>query len=285
VLVVGRRQFASQFRWFLLALLLTAASAGWYAYEASQTTELPGGGSFVGLVLGTVGAAIILFEMLIWPRKRFARFRTLPLIRTKFWMKAHIWLGLLVVPVAVLHSGFRFGGLMTTTLMVVFLVVIVSGIWGLFLQHVIPRLMLELVPEEVPEAEIERVMVSHTREFERALAVDRGKLGGPELPGTDLIGRFFEKEAQAYLLGEKVIPDLRSARRSAAVFAAMTMAIPTSAHPRLNELRALCDLRRQFDIQARLHWWLHSWVWVHLPLSVALVGLLVAHIYTALRFI
>ena len=53
----------------------------------------------------------------------------------------------------------------------------------------------------------------------------------------------------------------------------------------LNELQALCDLRRQFDIQARLHWWLHSWVWVHLPLSVALVGLLVAHIYTALRFI
>lgn len=285
MLVVGRRQFASQFRWFAAAAVLTAAAAGWYAVESSAAGELLGGGSRVGLVLGTAGAAIILFEMLIWPRKRFPRFRTLPLVRTKIWMRAHIWLGLLVVPVAVLHTGFRFGGTLTTALMVVFGVVIASGIWGLLLQHVVPRLMLELVPEEVPEAEIERVMTAHTREFERALAIDRGKLGGPELPGTDVIAGFFDTQARAYLVGETRPPGLRSGRRAAAVFTALAMSTPATCHPRLDDLRALCDLRRQLDIQTRLHWWLHNWVWVHLPLSVALVGLLVAHIYTALRYI
>ncbi len=286
MLVVGRRQFASQFRWFLFALVLTVGSGGWYAYEASEPgRELPGGGSQIGLVLGIIGAAIILFEMLIWPRKRFAKFRTLPLIRTKIWMRAHIWLGLACVPIAILHAGFRLGGSLTTTLMVIFGIVILSGIWGLILQHVIPRLMLELVPEEVPEAEIERVMVAHTREFERVLAVDRGKLGGPELPGTDVIGRFFEEEARGYLLGESRPLSLRSARRSAAVFESLSISTPASCHPRLEELRSLCVLRRQLDIQARLHRWLHNWILVHLPLSVALVGLLVAHIYTALRYI
>ncbi|MGL6095405.1 MAG: hypothetical protein ACRC7O_06355 [Fimbriiglobus sp.] len=280
MLVVGR----SHVRWFLATAALTAGAVGWYLAEYAAGTRLPGGSSRVGLVLGTVGAGIIAFEMLLWPRKRFPGVRTLPLGRTKHWMAAHIWLGLLCVPLAVLHTGFRFGGPLTTGLMAVFFVVIASGIWGLFLQQTLPRRMLDAVPDEVPAAEIDRVLAVHAAEFARKLAADCGEFGAAPLPGIETVAAFFTADARPYLLGESRSPALREGNRAADVFAELRATAAGSAD-RIRDLEELCNLRRQLDAQARMHWWLHNWVWVHLPLSVALVGLLVAHIYTALRYI
>jgi hypothetical protein len=64
------------------------------------------------------------------------------------WLRAHIWLTLLTIPLVILHSGFRLGGPMTTLLMALFAIVMVSGIYGLFLQHIMPRLMKERLPAE-----------------------------------------------------------------------------------------------------------------------------------------
>jgi hypothetical protein len=47
-----------------------------------------------------------------------------------------------------LHSGFRLGGPMTTLLMVLYAIVMASGIYGLVLQHLMPRLMKERLPAE-----------------------------------------------------------------------------------------------------------------------------------------
>lgn len=285
MLVFGRHQFAAHFRWFIAALFLTMGAILSYVIAAMQSGELPGGGSSLGLVLGTAGALIIGFEMLLWPRKRFVQARTWPLIRTKHWMKAHIWLGFLCVPLAVLHSGFRFGGPLATTLMVVLGIVILSGLIGLILQAWIPRRMLELVPDEVPINETDRVLAFHVAEFERRLAIDQGKLGGPETVGIDDVVAYYHSEAKPYLLGQKSHEELTSPARAAARLAVLQARIPAASHPRMQEMFTLCDLRRQFQTQARLHWWLHHWVWIHLPFSVALVGLLIAHIYVALRYI
>lgn len=285
MLVFGRRQFTAHFRWFLASVFLTAGMIVSYTLTAVQTGELPGGSSPLGLMLGIVGAGIIAFEMLLWPRKRFLRARTLPLIRTKQWMKAHIWLGLLAVPIAVLHSGFRCGGPLATTLMLMLGIVIASGIVGLVLQAWIPRRMLELVPEEVPITETERILAVHLAEFERRLAIAQGKLGGPEIEGIDEVVRYYHSEAKPYILGITFPESLTSPTRATSTFALLQARIPAASHPRLQELFKLCDLRRQFHIQTRLHWWLYHWLWIHLPLSVALVGLLIAHIYVALRYI
>ena len=285
MLVVGRGQFAAHFRWFLGCVAVLAASVAWYWMAARESDRWPGGGSQVGLSLGVASALMIAFEMLIWPRKRFPKLRTMPLLRTQHWMKAHIWLGLLCVPLAVLHAGFRLGGTLTTTLSAVFAVVIASGIWGLLAQHIIPRRLLALVPDEVPATEIERVMAVHTLEFERKLVIDRGKFGGPELPGIAAVAEFFEADARPYLLGERVPQSLATADRAADVFEGLLASTPAASRPRVDDLRELCALRRQFDTQLRLQTWLHNWVWVHLPLSLTLVGLLVLHIYTALRYL
>ena len=46
----------------------------------------------------------------------------------------------------------------------------------------------------------------------------------------------------------------------------------------------MCDQRRQFDTQQTVHRWLHTWLPVHIGLSVAVTILLAAHIWTALKY-
>ena len=50
------------------------------------------------------------------------------------------------------------------------------------------------------------------------------------------------------------------------------------------DLRAIVDERRELERQRRLHLWLHAWLFVHVPLSYAMLVFTVWHIIGALRF-
>jgi hypothetical protein len=103
------------------------------------------GGTPLGLSFGTISLAIFIFAALLSLRKKIPLWRVGTVQR---WLRAHIWLTLLTIPLVVLHSGFRLGGPMTTLLMAFYAIVMVSGIYGLFLQHLMPRLMKERLPAE-----------------------------------------------------------------------------------------------------------------------------------------
>ena len=103
------------------------------------------GGTPLGLAFGAISLAIFIFAALLSLRKKIPLWRVGTVQR---WLRAHIWLTLLTIPLVILHSGFRLGGPMTTLLMVLYAVVMVSGIYGLFLQHLMPRLMKERLPAE-----------------------------------------------------------------------------------------------------------------------------------------
>ena len=103
------------------------------------------GGTPLGLWFGSISLAIFIFAVLLSLRKKIPLWRVGTVQR---WLRAHIWLTILTIPLVVLHSGFRFGGPMTTVLMVLYTIVMVSGFYGLFLQHVMPRLMKERLPAE-----------------------------------------------------------------------------------------------------------------------------------------
>src|ERR1044072_5557801 len=103
------------------------------------------GGTPLGLWFGSISLAIFVFAILLSLRKKIPLWRVGTVQR---WLRAHIWLTILTIPLVLLHSGFRLGGGMTTLLMVLYAVVMVSGFYGLFLQHVMPRLMKERLPAE-----------------------------------------------------------------------------------------------------------------------------------------
>ena len=148
--------------WIVFVLLATIAACVLYAgnfYPASMPSwlRLPRsliqtptehhtvGGTPLGLWFGSISLAIFIFAILLSLRKKIPLWRVGTVQR---WLRAHIWLTILTIPLVILHSGFRLGGPMTTFLMVLYAIVMVSGFYGLFLQHVMPRLMKERLPAE-----------------------------------------------------------------------------------------------------------------------------------------
>ena len=103
------------------------------------------GGTPLGLWFGSISLGIFVFAALLSLRKKIPLWRVGTVQR---WLRAHIWLTILTIPLILLHSGFRLGGPMTTFLMVLYGIVMVSGFYGLFLQHLMPRLMKERLPAE-----------------------------------------------------------------------------------------------------------------------------------------
>src|SRR5260370_37438103 len=103
------------------------------------------GGTPLGLIFGTIALSIFVFAALLGVRKKIVLWRVGTIQR---WLRAHIWLTLLTIPLVILHSGFRLGGPMTTLIIVLYLVVMVSGIYGLVLQHYMPTIMMERLPAE-----------------------------------------------------------------------------------------------------------------------------------------
>src|SRR5207237_4121236 len=108
----------------------------------------------VGLTLGAIAFGIFIFAALLGVRKKLLR---LHIGSVQSWMRAHIWLTLLTIPLVILHSGFRLGGPMTILLLLLYVIVMVSGIYGLILQHRMPRLMQERVPVETIYQQIPHV--------------------------------------------------------------------------------------------------------------------------------
>ncbi len=103
------------------------------------------GGTPLGLAFGAISLGIFVFAALLSLRKKIPLWRVGTVQR---WLRAHIWLTLLTIPLIILHSGFRLGGPMTTLLIAIYALVMVSGIYGLVLQHLMPRLMKERLPAE-----------------------------------------------------------------------------------------------------------------------------------------
>ena len=148
--------------WFVFVCLATIAALLLYAGNFHPHRMPPGirlppsliqtptehhtvGGTPLGLAFGAISLGIFVFAALLSLRKKIPLWRVGTVQR---WLRAHIWLTFLTVPLVLLHSGFRLGGPMTTLLMVLYAIVMVSGIYGLGLQHLMPRLMKNRLPAE-----------------------------------------------------------------------------------------------------------------------------------------
>ena len=67
-------------------------------------------------------------------------------------------------------------------------------------------------------------------------------------------------------------------------FAGLKTLLPKTAHATLVDLEEICDEARQLVRQERLHRWLHGWLLVHIPLSLALMILGAVHAVMALKY-
>ena len=319
-MLLGRRASVRR-RVFYVALATAGVSAaglllGYLGGTAGLWDWPPRSSSPFGVVLGFAAGFIVYFEMAIWPRKwtrgyRFGKART--------WMWLHIWVGLIGLPVVVLHSGFAFGGPLAAWTFALFLAVIASGVYGLVLQQWLPNKIQHDVPNETVASEIDRAVGKHVREAEQivdalidlpaefddlisggaAARVVAGRMGvtvkaiarttglQPLVvgPAKETLLAFYSELLRPYLeTGRRSGSPLSSRAESQRLFARLRGGIPDAAHPAIRKLEDLADLRRQWDGHARLNRWLHGWLLVHLPLSVAMTVLMTVHAVKALKY-
>ena len=268
----------------LAGVLFAAAGAAAGAWDFP-----PQPSSRLGVLLGFVGGAIVIFEMLLLPRKWFRGKR---LGSTRAWMRWHIWLGLACLPVILVHGGFGFGGPLPAATMTLFLLVTFSGIWGLIMQQWLPEKMLHDIPGESIASQINRLGDYHADEASRLISSlvtvpPEAEQAEPVVSGplaAELVS-FRDDVLVPYLQdGSESRSPLATPADAEQRFGRLREAVPPGARNALDRLQELADLRRRWDEQARLHFWLHNWLLVHLPLSVAMTSLMLLHAVRALKF-
>lgn len=308
---------ASHKKWIQWSVLLAVVATATYIPYALTSLNGPSGGSWPGLIYGIVGSGLMLYAGLLSWRKKVPTWR---IGRAETWMRGHIWLGLVSLPVILFHAGFRFGGTLTSVLMILFLLIIASGIWGLVLQQFLPRMMMEQVPAETIYEQIDHVISQLIRDCDglveevcgplgleeaavvesglaAALVKGEGKVKGKVIkskakrttdepvPGSEPLKEFYLAEVRPFLhQGPKWTGRLRSPREAATVFEHLRTIVPAELADTVSDLAVACDERRQLAWQSRLHRWLHGWLVVHVPLSMALLVLGIVHAVIALRY-
>jgi hypothetical protein len=286
------------------ALALTLALIVYLPYASGNVP--PSGGSPLGLAYGIAGFGAMAIVTLLSLRKRFPIWR---IGRTQSWMRAHLWLGALSLPLILLHAGFLSGHGLTSVLMWLFVVVYASGVFGAWLQHTVPRRIMRDVPMETIYDQIARVREQLLDEADTVVADASGKLqvsvavpassaeasakaAANALASVMRIGAddtaplrefytremrpFVEKPTRAHLLADETA--------AAARFGKLRPLVPPALGAAITDLESICEEERQLLRQEGMHRLLHSWLVIHVPLSFALMALAVVHIFMALRF-
>jgi hypothetical protein len=273
--------------WMIATLALFAFSLAIYILYAVRAPGGPRGGSALGLTFGIAGYALMLYAGLLGARKKVPVWR---IGRAQTWMRGHIWLGLLSLPLILFHGGFAFRGPLTAVLMWLFFIVIGSGVLGALLQHYIPRMMTSRVPMETIYEEIPHVRAQLCEEADQLVATvygaeDVSTLADIEQEDRVRFREIYLGKVRPFLVDPDATQlELADPRRSAEVFESLRRITVASVHPVLNDLENICEEEYQLSRQVRIYRWLHAWLLVHVPLSIALLALGAVHAVMALRY-
>lgn len=294
--------------WAMASGAILAVAVVVYVPYALGSTR-PSGGSFLGLAYGIAGFAFMAFVTLLALRKKFPIWR---IGRTTTWMRGHLWLGALSLPLILLHAGFLFGHGLTALMMWLFVVVYASGVFGAWLQHTMPRRLLREVPMETIYDQIGHVREQLREEADTVVADACGRLeveisvpvsaagarSGPPAGALATVMRagtidaddtaplrdFYMKEMRPFVQAPARAHALADPVTAAAMFEKVRALAPGSVAAAIADLESICEEERQLLRQERMHGLLHAWLIVHVPLSFALMVFAVVHVVMALRF-
>lgn len=281
-------------KWFGFTLIAAALSLALDIWLDRTTPSGLTGGSSAGLGFGIAGSALMIFAGLLAAHRRFPTWWWIG--PRRFWLKGHIWFGLLSVVLVLCHSSLRWGGPIEKLLWVVLGLTIGSGIFGLALQQFLPGLMTTRLSREVPYEQVPKLCQVLRREAD----VLAEKIGAVEVQVSQTnfmasqVGmgakvqfqQFYETHVRPFLGDGELPPSFLANPIEAEQAFTRLRELPALARvgDELTQLQGLCEERRQLPQQERLHLLLHTWLLVHIPLSVLLLVLGVAHAVMALYY-
>lgn len=260
-----------RFRWFKTALAISIVLVVLYLIVDVQPRH--NGGSWLGYTLGTIGAALIVWLSMLGIRKRaITRGRW----SLKAWTSAHVYLGLALIVIGSLHTGFQFGWNVHTLAYVLMMLVIVSGIYGISVYAMLPQGLSDARSEMTGPQMIDAVN-SLDKQIQSAAQplsdadseVVLGSLGEDPFGGgvwRRLAGsypRCGNRRALQIMRGRLA---QTSGKQAEAVEQVVTLLERKAAA--LQRVRGYVQRRALLEI----------WLYVHIPLTFVLIAALLAHI-------
>ncbi|MDX1516958.1 MAG: hypothetical protein R3288_08975 [Woeseiaceae bacterium] len=280
-----------RYLWLSLIVIGTAVAAYWL----DDPQEPANGGTTLGYTLGTVAAMLVAW--LTWFGVRKRRYAS-TLGTVQGWLSAHVYLGLALVVIALLHTGFQFGYNVHTLALVLMLLVVASGLFGVIVYLRYPRRMSENrggAPRSELVAQLEdidrrslRVAENLGAEFAEfaASGVQRTRLGATL---TDRLRRRDNSQIVVRSGGDTRI--VANARQEAALdwlAEQQSMARDGETIAAIGELSALIRSKRrllkQLGDDLRLQAMLEIWLYAHVPLTAALLVALTVHVVTVFLY-
>ena len=257
-----------RFRWMWITCLLLAVCV--FVYFLNEPVGGRNGGTVVGYVFGVLATVAIIWLMLYGLRKRAYRSS---LGTVEGWLAAHVWIGIGLTLLVPLHAGFSFGMNVHTAAYVCMILTIVTGVWGVvnytslssrISSHrggVSDSTLLEQM--YALREDLERLCAGKSSEFLRLF----NTYDFTFRPGLLLMlrGALIPSISQSDV--SPLIQDIAEAERSDAV----TL---------LRALDERVDLANAVVEQARIKFLLKAWLYIHVPVSIALCVTVAVHIFS-----
>ncbi len=257
--------------WGKMALAISATLI--VAYLLIDVEPRHNGGSWLGYTLGTIGAGLIVWLTLLGVRKRAI---TPGKWSLKAWTSAHVYLGLSLIVIGTLHTGFQLGWNVHTLAWVLMIIVIVTGIFGITVYTVLPRQLSDNRDETTEAQMLATISDIDRRLFDAAQPLGSSVAGSIQaaIAETPFEGGFWQRFTGRYSGGAtaEALADIRNlSSGSRAEFDA--------AYDRLEALlerkqAALSRIRRHLRYKTMLQ----AWLYIHVPVTFALLAALSAHI-------
>jgi hypothetical protein len=259
-------------RWFKVAIIVSIVAI--LGYALADVKPRPNGASWYGYTLGTIGALLIVWLSLLGVRKRAMTPGSWSL---KSWTSAHVYLGLTLIVIATLHTGFQFGWNVHTLAYALMMLVILSGIYGIVVYAILPTSLSNNRREMT-----KREMVESLAAIDRQLDQAAQPLGRAE---SDLVIAALDQDPFGYGVWTRLSGHYRNCRTEAAIAAFSEIRSKSGAEERVRALLGkriaqLQQIRRHLRLKAMLEVWLY----VHVPATIALLGALTAHIVSVFYY-
>ena len=250
-----------------LASCLTVAGAAWGHGVA------PGRG--VGLMAGTVAAAIVLIDLLYPLRRRLMRW---PLTSAQRWLQFHVYGGALALVLALLHVGARWPvGRLGWALVGTGVWSAAGGLAGVLLQKRLPATLAGLSVEARYEGL--PLLVEQLR-----ASADRLMTGAP-----DALDRVYQAAIRPTLSGIQLswsyLADIESVRRRRlAPLNEVEAFVADTDRARIDDLAAIVSEKLDLDAHGSLQRVLRQWLVLHVPAACLFAALLALHILFAVSY-
>lgn len=239
-----------------------------------------GGGdprSTLGVGFG-IAATVALAVVMVYSVRR-----AMPAVRwlgpTRHYLDLHLYSGSLFLLFFLFHTNFDLpSGWLTATLWVVTIWVVATGALGVAFQRWLPKVLDDVSTFEVPLDRIPE-LVEELRLRAESL-----------MEGADVrLRSFYEREMSLEMSGPRSVVRVRPGRTVSHTFRSYEIDVlrrtlsPEGAEA-LASLQTMHEAKLDLDRHYTLQSLLRGWLYLHLPIAILLLGLVILHVFFVLYF-